>query len=360
MIIDGSTRAGEGEAKISTSIRASQYTETRCIISSDVDSVLRALLCPKPKCYLYDFYNPTEQRLICVDTLRRRLGDSLHDLVLLALMDDKQTAPVSVLHSSIGITLPQCHRNPIRLTNPSNRTIDLLNFRQFARNLIQESKVYRLSEAAYSSKTNTYSDPQQRRQLTLHYLRHLRWYMDLYITGNDVNALRFPSKPLKRLQISFTDIANISDTDIQDFQAVLDADGRQRVPPRTEPFSAAISLLTLFKGITRKEILEKYIPSTLLPLHAAYQNGAVTLDNLPEELSRITTWTEHDLWCVQHRPLRLIGNGVRDGCLPDDTTVSQHVNSSWCLPMLETADYLTEASADWHQSLPCQRPNPPR
>lgn len=335
MIIDGSTRAGEGEAKIGNFIRATRSTDTRCIISSDVDTVLRTLFCPKPKCYLYDFYNPLyKQRLICVDTLRDQLGESLQDFVLLSLMSDRETAPISVLHSSPGILLPHHRRHPIRLTKLSKRTINLYNFRQFARSLIRDSKVYQLSEAIYSSSTASPDvNPQQRNQLILHYLRHLRWFMDLFITGNDVDSLRFPSEHLKRVQISFIDIATISDNDLQEFQIILDADGRQRVPQKKEPFSAAISLLTLFKGISQQKVLGKYIPPTLLPLHAAYQKGTVTLEDLSKELSRISTWTEDDLWCVQHRPLHLIGNRSAHDCLLSDKAIAQNVITTWHRPI---------------------------
>lgn len=334
IIIDGSTRAGEGEAKVSNIIGTAQSTDTRCIISSDADTVLRSLFCPKPKCYIYDYYSPlAKQLLVCVDTLRNQLGESLHDFVLLSLMSNRETAPISVLHSSIGIVLPHHYKSPFRLTNPSKRTIDLHHFRQFARSLIQDSKLYQLSEATYGSSTaNSHRDPQQKRQLTLHYLRHLRWCMDLLITGNDVDSFQFPSEYLKRVQISFNDIANMSDNDIHDFQTILDADARQRIPPRRERFSAAISLLVLFKGITQQKVLEKYIPPTLLSLHTAYQNGSVTLEDLSRELSRISTWTEDDLWCVQHRPLRLIGNRSAHDCLLSDKNLVQNVYTSWHQP----------------------------
>lgn len=304
-IIDGPTRPGEGESKIGNFIKASTLVESRGIVASDSDVYLHSLFWAKPNCYIIDYSQ--QLSLFSADMFKSKIGKHALDYYLLCMMSGTDYGP-SIKVANYRFTIPQFKNNPVELTKPEQRSLNLENLRQFARSFIRSPSLHGVTTIYETeNEEKRRRDPWKLRQDVLTNLRHLRWVIDLLVTGHGAEISHFSGPINQDSTISFVDIATIDDTDLRAFQTQLDQDGKHCSSSKGDPFSAAISLITLLNGTTN-ELAMKYIPAPLLPLHEAFKEGKIGMHDLPSEIAKISSWSEEDLWCLKHRPLTTIGS----------------------------------------------------
>ena len=304
-IIDGPTRPGEGESKIGNFIKASTTMESRGIIASDSDVYLHSLFWTKPNCYIIDYAQQIS--LFSADVFKSRVGKYALDYYVLCMMSGTDYGP-PIKVANYRFTLPQFKSNPMELTKPEQRSLNLENLRHFARCAIRSPSLYGVGTMYETeNEEKRRRDPWKLRQNVLTNLRYLRWVVDLLLTGHGAEINHFSGPISQDSTISLADIATIDDTDLQAFQTQLDQDGKHCSSMEIDYFSTAVSLVALLTGTTN-ELATKYIPAPLLPLHEAFQKGKIGIQDLPAEIAKISSWSEEDLWCLKQRSLTTVGS----------------------------------------------------
>lgn len=238
--IDGASRAGEGEQKITRAIRGSNdnnsnaLARTRCIVAGDADVFLYALAWNRPSCYILDFFDRSDStfrasssaitedvgggketlastlQVFSVDRFREEVGSPL-DFILICLMGGSDYGP-AVNMASYKHLLPFFQYQQPRIVDGEKRVIRVDRLRDFCRAYVDEltgrctnpptpssstSDASRTAPATITPALDSrllklYTDEHRQRaetdpwlltaQITAN-LRHLQWGLEMVITG---------------------------------------------------------------------------------------------------------------------------------------------------------------------------------